>query len=360
MKKFLSFVLFNLCIFYCFAIPGTESFIPDTSGEYVYYKDNTFGRETYIGILFYSDSEYQIRYFAPEDKNEFLPEKEIAILVSVDPKESFWNMTGENIISTILPNDEDTTLVNYLHDILYDFSSRRNKAGKITSHNYEIYQEYAQFGGNVKITYDAKVPIFNIKTITDPKGRKVLECVTFGRLKSSDDKTFDNFKGIPKVASKTSVQKTLNESSNIKAEYKGQSVILDNNWKKSIENVWTLGDDSLISFIDLPKFSEDNNFNELFILRNLLQSSESNLIDYSTADIIIDTTKHQIKVYSNIYDDSGKAIKNVKLITKKQPEKGFISEVASEYFYFSISTYSDVYSTNPVYFDVIVKSYKAN
>lgn len=359
MKKFLSFVLINFCMLCCFAIPGTESFIPDVSGEYVYYKDNSFNRETYIGILFYSESEYQIRYFAPEDNTQFLPEKEIAILVSVDPTANYWSMTGENIISTILPNDEDTILVNYLHDILYDFSSRRIKAGKITNHNVEIYQDYAQFGGNVKIVYDAKIPLFNIKSIIDSKGLKSLECITFGRLKSSDDKSFDNFKGINKKKNKA-VSTIYKTGKSKKAEYKGQSLILDENWEQSIENVWTLGNDALISFIDLPKFSDNNNFNEIFLLRNLLENSEESYIDFSDTEITFDNKKNQIKVFSYIYENSGKIIKNAKIFTKKQIEKGFISDKPSDYYYFSISIYSEAYKSNQSYFDVLIKSYSAN
>ena len=125
-KSFLS-ILFAFTFLSAFAVPGVKQFIPDASGEYVYYKDNTFKRESYIGILVYDDANYKIRYFAPTDEAAKLPEKEMSILVSVNKDSAFWDMTGEYIMTQVLPGTEDADLVNYLHDILYEFSARRNK-----------------------------------------------------------------------------------------------------------------------------------------------------------------------------------------------------------------------------------------
>lgn len=360
MKKLLSFLLIGFFTALCFAIPGSTSFIADTSGEYVFYRDYSFTRETYIGLLYYSESEYQIKYYAPEDKKQFLPEKEIAILISIDSDSNFWNMTGENIMSNILPNDEDTLLVNYLHDIMYDFSSRRNKISSATSDNYEAYQDYAQFGGNVKITYDARIPMFNIKSIKDSKNNLMLECITIGQLKSSEDKSFDNFKGLHNTTS-ASEKKQIKKAKQFKANYNDQSIILDDNWKQAMENIWTMGDDSLISLAEIPKLTEDNNFNELYIQRKLLESSDSSFIDFSGSEIYRDSKKGQFQIKTKVYElSSGKIVQNIKILTKKQPGKGFISEAASDYYFCSISTYQSAYMENPSYFDKLTKSYSAN
>ena len=172
-----------------FALPGTTSFIPDSAGEYAYYQDTSFTRESYVGILTYDEATYQIRYFAPQDNEAILPEKEIAILLTVDPRADVWTMTGEKIISTILPDTDDTDIVNYLHDLLYEFSARRIKADAVEDSSLQLDQDYAQFGGNVTITFDARVPVFNIRKITDEKGNAVLDCVTIGTIKSSEDNT---------------------------------------------------------------------------------------------------------------------------------------------------------------------------
>jgi hypothetical protein len=60
-KSFLS-ILFAFTFFSVFAVPGVKQFIPDASGEYVYYKDSTFKRESYIGILVYEVLPTGIRF----------------------------------------------------------------------------------------------------------------------------------------------------------------------------------------------------------------------------------------------------------------------------------------------------------
>ena len=215
MKKLILSIITSIIITAAgFALPGFTSFIPDSAGEYVYYRDSSFTRESYIGILGYDDATIQIRYFAPQDDEAMLPSKEIAILMTVDPKSDFWNMTGERIVSTILPDTDDTDIVNYLHDLLYEFSARRISEVAVESDNQVVDQDYAQFGGKVAITFDARIPLFNIRTITDENGTKVFDCVTIGTIKSSTDNTFELFEGVS--TQKPEVQKETKKSSKAK------------------------------------------------------------------------------------------------------------------------------------------------
>ena len=115
-KSFLS-ILFAFTFFSVFAVPGVKQFIPDASGEYVYYKDSTFKRESYIGILVYDDANYKIRYFAPTDEASKLPEKEMSILVSVNKDSAFWDMTGEYIMTQVLPGTEDADLIKKISSL---------------------------------------------------------------------------------------------------------------------------------------------------------------------------------------------------------------------------------------------------
>ncbi len=98
-----------------FALPGVQPSIPDLSGQYVYYKDTTFERESYTGILCYDESTYALRYYAPMT-NKKQRAKDIQILFSLDPTKNHVDLTGERIITAITP--EDTDIVNYLHDSL--------------------------------------------------------------------------------------------------------------------------------------------------------------------------------------------------------------------------------------------------
>ena len=68
LKKIFLFCSIFFVTNFVFAVPGVESFIPDSSGEYVYYRDYSFERESYVGVLYYDDSSYQIRYYAPANK----------------------------------------------------------------------------------------------------------------------------------------------------------------------------------------------------------------------------------------------------------------------------------------------------
>ena len=83
MKKFLLSLLILNFSFLIFSMPGFESYIPDTSGDFIYYKDNSFVRESYVGILMYNESTFQVRYYAPVDKENKLPEMDIGILISI-------------------------------------------------------------------------------------------------------------------------------------------------------------------------------------------------------------------------------------------------------------------------------------
>ena len=332
-----------------FALPGFTSFIPDSAGEYVYYRDSSFTRESYIGILGYDDATIQIRYFAPQDDEAMLPAKEIAILITVDSKADFWKMTGERIVSTILPDNDDTDIVNYLHDLLYEFSARRINAGQVESDKIILDQDYAQFGGKVAVTFDSRIPLFNIRTITDEKGSKVFDCVSIGTIKSSTDNTFESFSGL--AVSKPTVQKETKKAVKSKIyKFENRSVTLDENWEQKMENFWTLGNDSLITMSALPKVSEDKNLNDLYVQRKLLESSEGSYIDFQNCEIIYTQAKDSYKIVSTSYfPENNTSVCLTKLLTRNK-DGGFD--------YFSISTYQTAYLKNSAYFEKIVKSYK--
>ncbi len=331
------------------ALPAVTQFIPDSAGEYVYYKDSSFTRESYIGILTYDEETFQIRYFAPQDDIAMLPQKEISILLTVDSKADVWTMTGEKILSTILPDTDDTDIVNYLHDILYEFSARRIKAEAVESDNLALTQDYAQFGGNVTITFDARVPIFNIRSISDIKGNKVLDCISIGAIKSSEDKSFTQFSGIP--AERPSVQKENRKSAKSKVfKYENRSITLDDNWEQKMENFWTLENDSLVTMSILPKVSDNTTLNDLYVQRRLLESTEGAFTDYQNCEIVKQQAKDSFKITTNSYfPESNTSVNIIKILTRNK-DGGFD--------YFSISTYQTAYLKNPSYFDKIVKSYK--
>ena len=59
-KSFFSVLFFSF--FSClFALPGVTKKIPDLSGQFVYYEDKSFERESYFGIIFYDEGTYGLR-----------------------------------------------------------------------------------------------------------------------------------------------------------------------------------------------------------------------------------------------------------------------------------------------------------
>ena len=171
-KVILSLVLSTLAAA-SFALPGFKPFLPDLNGEYVYYKDNTFERESYIGLLCYDENTFQLRYYAPKSSN--LPEKIVATLITVDSSQNFMDIVGENVIVADYASEDDVDIVNYLHNLMYDFSAQRISLGKLTpqTENYKnnislqenglkVSADLPQFGGDVYINYDCVIPFFNV------------------------------------------------------------------------------------------------------------------------------------------------------------------------------------------------------
>ena len=349
-KSILSIILFTLTLT-AHALPGFTSFIPDNSGEYVYYRDYTFTRESYVGILYYDESTVQVRYFAPQDNETLLPQKNIAILMSINPDAPYWEMTGERIISTILPGTEDTDLVNYLHDLMYEFSAHRIKADEINARDVKIFQDYEQFGGSVAMIYDCIIPLFNIKNIESADGMCQLQCCTIGQLKNSSDPSFDTFEGCPDsavpAAEKKSTQKSKKAKS-VKCTFENQSITLDENWKPLMENLWGLGNDSIVTLGTIPSFDSDPQKNECYILRRLLESTDHTYTNFATLKISNNKNKTEIDV-ETFQSDSEKRIKSIKLLANKKNADGIDI--------LSISIFTNAWNENPAYYQKIIKSY---
>lgn len=354
MKKLYLFFTLVILNFAAFCMPAFESFIPDTSGEFVYYRDSSFSRESYVGILSYDNSTFEIRYYAPTVKEDaqLLPEKDLALLISVNPDAGHWEMTGERILGTILPESNDLEIVNYMHDLLYEFSSRRSKTNMITPENQEeesIFTDFVQFGGNVKINYDCIVPLFNIRSIVNEKGEKVLNCVTTGILKDSADTTFSDFKGI-RIAEGQPL-KSYKKSKSVNAVFENQQLTIDENWTKQFENIWTLNDDSFITLSNIPEIFKDEELTKAYLIRKFLLSVQKSYTDFANCEV--SEKNGTIKIISHSFQpETNKTIYNVKIITKKKAAKAGFD-------YFSIATYLNAYKANQSYYEKLIKSYKS-
>ena len=207
-KTFVSlFVIFVIAIS-AFYIPGFEEKLPTESGEYVYYRDFTFAKETYIGFLYYSEDSIGVRCFS---NGNF----DVTILFSLDKSKDYIELTGERIVTQVTPKDVE--IVNYIHDMIYEFSARRKNSQsefellkeQNLSVNKQIVssQDFVQFGGQVQIIFDGSIPVFNIESITDFAGKKLLQVVTMGTLSDNADTSFEKFAGFENLPQKNEVVK---------------------------------------------------------------------------------------------------------------------------------------------------------
>lgn len=368
MKKRIIFYLVFLFTFSVYALPGFTPFFQDESGEFVYYRDYSFDRESYVGFLNYDDISYELRYYAPFDMEKQLPAKDVSILVSLNPGADFVDMTGERILSSVTP--EDAEYVNYLHDLLYEFTARRSKEIDVSpytdgyksdkgfwNNGLKVYQDFPQFGGEVSITYDFYIPLFNIKKIQNNRGENVLVVATTGRILSSGDSTFSDFKGFNgglAVSTKTSKKSDAKSSLKLKLfpkkqeiRYSQRKLTLDNNWSASAENMWWLSDKAYITISNLPKSEMRTEIYLHYLSRRLIQSSKNTYIDFSKLET--GEKNGLITLETVIYDPSTKQ----NMISKK-----FISTTSeTDYLdYMVFSVYESEYTAHARYFNGILRT----
>lgn len=337
-----------------FALPGFTPYVPDLAGEWVFYKDNTFERESYIGLLSYDEATYQMKYYAPRSKETMEGEKEIAILFSIDPESGYLDMNGERIITDVDPNSNDVDILNYLHDLLYEFSSRRIKIDDLTDKEYSVSQEYEQFGGKVIFTFDSVIPLFNIKSIKGIDGTVLLNCCTFGRILSAEDKTFENFKGIEKGKPYHAPGKDKSKAKSKKFTTEdNQTITLDTSWTQAMDNAWTYGNEAFLTIATIPTYYEDKNVNNTFILRRVLESVDGSYTNFEDIEILRDTKTNTYKITSKIYQpENNQIIYAIKQIVSNSGK--------NTNSYLSLSVYEDSYLEKSNYYSKILKTLKTN
>jgi len=334
-----------------FALPGVSPYISDTSGQYVYYRDSSFERDSYIGFAYFTDSAYGVRYYAPavKSKKNSRTEKDILIYFSVDPKADHIELTGERIASTISP--EDTDLVNYLHDMLYELTARRAKAGDIKT-TATSEQDFRQFGGYVSLDFDALIPIFNLKKITASDGKEVLKLVTAGQLTSSNDTSFSDFKGLTTSVkdkkhkfkpSKKAREKTYTFS---KTESDQQTITLDSQWTQSVDNLWSQEKNAVLALDIIQADMTDQTLATL--KRRLILGTENTYPDL--ASLSLTEEEGHIKIYNTYcHALSGTVTKDFKILSPRADKKSAA--------FLTLTVFSGAYGKNQNYFKKILDSY---
>lgn len=232
-KTFVSLFVIFVITLSAFSLPGFEELLPTESGEYVYYKDFTFAQETYLGFLYYSEDSIGVRCFS---NGNF----DVTILFSLYKSKDYIELTGERIVTQVTPKDVE--IVNYIHDMIYEFSARRKNSQsefellkeQNLSVNKQIVssQDFVQFGGQVQIIFDGSIPVFNIESITDFAGKKLLQVVTMGTLSDNADTSFEKFAGFENLPQKNEVVKNKKLSRKEQKLFEETKQVYDSSWQK--------------------------------------------------------------------------------------------------------------------------------
>lgn len=341
-------LIFTLSAFFAlshsFSMAGIQQSIPNSSGEYVYYRDSAFERESYIGFLYYDEGTISVRYYAPAVRNTkpLLPAKDIEILFTLNTKKDAVEFTGERILSAV--SSDDTDLINYIHDSIYELGARRKNAG-LVSERMISKEDFPQFGGLVNIEFDPIVPFFNIRGITGADGKKVLTLVTAGQLISNTDKSFSEFFGFSRTDESKSKFKENKKAQKIETSYEGKNITLDSQWTQSMDNLWLLGNDAILTMNTFELPSEEY---WLKLCRKLTLGTE-NSFPKSELQVIKRNDK-AFEVNNVFYQPvTGTLTRDFKILEKSADGKVT---------YFALTVFNHTFTGNEKYFKKILDSYK--
>ena len=351
-RKFIStFSLLFFPLLLIFSLPSVTPSLPDFSGQYVFYQDTSFQRESYIGILYYDESTYALRYYAPATGKgkSYKPEKNIHILFSVDPEKENLELTGERILTSISP--EDTDLINYIHDFFYEMTARRQKIGQVNECKSD-YQNFMQFGGDVTIYFNPIIPIFNLERIESVDNKTILQIVTAGSLKSSNDQSFSKFIGFDeKIVDKAHKYKVDKKAKQFDLIYKASEdstelkAKLDSSWISVAENFYTLGDIGFFTVNEVRSEAE----NQIEILkRRLLLGNELVYPNWGTQQI-------QTKGNGTLFTQVSYHAENDSYTYDFKYLREIDSKTAA---LFTLVVYAGAYEPNKKYFDSIIESFE--
>lgn len=317
--------------------PTTESAQGTFSGDYVVYRDYSWKAPTWIGFLYYNDETYGA--FIHTQK----PEKSstVSILFSGEIEKGKLSLTGQQIISSITP--DDTLSVNYLMELLpklYGFKTFP-RAGKAPFGTATVHKRMEEFGGAVTLDFQSFVPLFHLKAITGAKKEPVLELAEIGSINGNGESVFYGYSPVESqqgsntfILDKAAKKETITVS--------GIPLHLDSQWKKIADNSFLCGNTAFltVSTVNAP---QEESGNQLSIpeqlLRMLTASSPyaKTLLPYTT----IEGTQTLFTLKQSVYDvESKKTSKDIKrCIKNKDGSFTIISLTVNNYAYSAEQAY---------------------
>ena len=278
--------------------------------------------------------------------------KSVELLFTVNTETNVTEMTGEKFLTSI--SGSDTDIVNYLHDLIYEFSARRRKlADPVVTKAASSREDFPQFGGPVTMKYDFDIPIFNLQEIIDADGMPAFQVATVGMLASSSDNSFFEFTGFPapmqdKPRSFISTEKKPSK----KIRFESQEIKLDDQWTQAAENMYLLGDVAMVAMTEFQPSEQVAAAGSAAILdafcRTLSLGSTGSYTDWGNRKIKRGRNELEVSIRTHLPEDNAVS-QNFKFITKNK---------AGGYSILTLTIFDRAYKDNRSYFDAIVKSYK--
>ncbi|MCR5612753.1 hypothetical protein [Treponema sp.] len=349
-----------------FAIPGVERTpYEEIPGEFIYFRDYSFNRESYVGFLMYDKATYAVRYFAPA--TETLPYKNIELLFTINPDKDYVDMTGERFVTTITP--DDTEIINYMHDLVYELCARRKKAGLISpevelnpelnplvkynsssvfmDNGFVSREDYAQFGGDVFVYYDYLMPIFNIKKIVSNSGEEIFKAVAIGRLFRTDYEEFSKFFPRDMKELKITHKKAKKNPKKVVVTEGNATITFDENWQSAgnLKNFFLEGDSASIRILPIQKAAY------MYYVKTALYSfSPDSYKPLSKVSCI--RQKDRITFYATVYEEKN----TYNEISSVIYENSLLPK--DEYTTLMLTVSTGDYNANRKYYNEIVKNWK--
>lgn len=343
---FAALALTLLCTTAAAALPGVDAYIPDESGEFIYYSDYSFERTSYIGFMYYNDSTYAIRYYAPVDTTKKLFEKDITLYFLIDPEAEHLTLKGERITGETESSDKD--IINYLHDLFYEFTARRQKVSVTGLTKVQNTEDFAQFGGTVQVTYSNIAPIFNIESIRAADGTVLFKMLSTGMVSSDSDNSFPSFKGVEGLPKDNARSFSSKKTKAVTVTFGTQTVTLDESWEASLDNLWFKGNEALLSLNEVSEAPMNRAQYETYLCRKLCQGTNGSFSVLPQTRIEINGAS--VTITALHYEPStGNVTRDFNILTKKAD---------GSYTYLKLTVFDGIYQANKQYFTTILNSYQ--
>jgi hypothetical protein len=267
-KRILTVFLSILALFPLAAADPFSGYPSGVSGDYVVYRDYSWEKPTWVGLLYYDDSTWGAFVSTPSTNSR------VSLLFSTEKSAGKLVLTGQKIISNITP--DDVLAVNYLMRLLPEMYAWRNtEAGNPAAPVVPLSADDARklfgkarsallpaaaresrtepsFGGDVSVLFAPEIPVFNVRGILGSNGKPVLDIDRYGRISSGGDNAFFSFT----VAGEAKSGESLVLAAGRKPAAKtidGVTLKLDDQWAPIAENSFLLGNAAfvIVDTIDL-------------------------------------------------------------------------------------------------------------